>query len=733
MMTSDFLLYWAMIAISLFNTILLFWLGWTVLLNAQKRTGGIWLATVGLLVGGVFFATHTAMLGSTIEELILGVRSWWYFFFAPIVVLPYAWYLLMLWYAGFWDDFSSALHRRHRFGLTFTTILVLALIALLLIANPFNFNENSSVLRDLVRLGVRVFPIAAVVYPLFIFSCLGLALDALHRPAPSGRMMGDLARRRARPWLLAATLAQFIVSILVGAALSWLLLSFNSSSYGNIVYDGQRVADFLDLILIALIALTIILMGKAIVSYEIFTGKTLPRQGFLRQWRGVVTISLLGSMMIAWCVGVELRPIYALLLVVILMSFSFALLSWRFFKEREMATQQLRPFVASQHFYDRVLSSQHDNAGADGREEAQAMFRVLCETVLEARGAKLIPLGALAPLAGAPLYFPDAVHAPQSESTPDIKPGVLCASISTPEGLAWQVPLRDARDENSLNGVLLLSEKRNGGLYTEEEIEVARAGGERLLDALAGAALASRLMELQRRRLSEIQIADHQTRRLLHDEVLPRLHTAMLLMSGDENSRSESQNLMAEVHKEISSLLRAMPSSLSPPIAQLGLLGALQKSVEEEFARDFENVRWEVSEAAREYSQTLSPLVGEVLFHAAREAVRNAAKYGRVAQGAEDSSLQLYISAQVENEFRLTISDNGVGLNRDNKPENSTSGSGQGLALHSTMMAVIGGRLAVENQTPHGVRAVLSLPLPEDFHAERNQTPQELSNGQQSP
>ena len=202
-----------------------------------------------------------------------------------------------------------------------------------------------------------------------------------------------------------------------------------------------------------------------------------------------------------------------------------------------MATQQLRPFVASQHFYERVLSSKN----ADGRDDAQEMFRVLCGTVLETRGAKLIPLGALAPLAGAPLYFPDAQSAPQSDAPPDFKPGVLCASLSTPEGLAWQVPLRDARNEDNLNGVLLLSEKRGGGLYTEEEIEVARAGAERLLDALAGAALASRLMELQRRRLGEIQIADHQTRRLLHDEVLPRLHTAMLLMSGDESARADSQ------------------------------------------------------------------------------------------------------------------------------------------------------------------------------------------------
>ena len=167
-----------------------------------------------------------------------------------------------------------------------------------------------------------------------------------------------------------------------------------------------------------------------------------------------------------------------------------------------------------------------------------------------------------------------------------------------------------------------------------------------------------------------------------------------------------------------------MPSSLSPPINQLGLFGALQKSVEEEFARDFQNVRWEIADAAQEYSQRLSPLVSEVLFHAARETIRNAAKYGRAVQSDENAALELCISGSAENEFRIAISDNGVGLNRaanraqsrdrnggENKSENQATGSGHGLALHSTMMAVIGGKLAVENQTPRGVRAVLSLPL----------------------
>lgn len=699
------ILYWGMIAISLFNTIVLFWLAFTVLLNSERRTGGIWLAVAGLLVGGIFFATHTAMLDFQVDALAAGIRSWWYFFFAPIILLPHAWYLLMLWYAGFWDDYASPLHHRHRKGLFITTLLAITLIALLFFINPFAVTARS--FNSIRHTGERLFPYAASLFPLYILACTALALDALHRPAKSGRMMGDIARRRARPWLLAATFVQLIVSILIGMSLGGIILSMQFHSIDSILMNGSGWIDTFDFILTALLSLMIILAGKAMVSYEIFTGKTLPRRGFLRQWRGVVTLSLAFSAVVAVCIGLELRPIFSLLLVVILMSGSFALLSWRFFKERELANEQLRPFLASQHFYDRVLASQQDEKKGEGRGDAEEMFRILCESVLETRGAKLIPLGAIAPLAGAPMYYPDEFQAPEIfGELPDSK-GLLCTTVETRQGLAWMVPLRDARREQNLNGVLLLAQKCNGGLYTEEEIEVARAGGERLLDALAGAALASRLMELQRRRLGEIQVADHQTRRLLHDEVLPRLHTAMLMMSGDESARGEAQNLMADVHKEISNLLRAMPSALIPPVAQLGLIGALQKTVKEEFARDFDKISWEIEPQAQEYSDQLAPLVGEVLFHAAREVIRNAAKYARRKDDAKNAApLHLQISVNARENFSLEIADNGAGLEQSE----SNRGSGQGLALHGTMMAVVGGALAVENNFPTGTRAILSLP-----------------------
>jgi hypothetical protein len=43
----------------------------------------------------------------------------------------------------------------------------------------------------------------------------------------------------------------------------------------------------------------------------------------------------------------------------------------------------------------------------------------------------------------------------------------------------------------------------------------------------------------------------------------------------------------------------------------------------------------------------------------------------------------------------------------------NVGGSGQGLILHSTMMAVAGGQLSTGSIVPHGTRVVLSLPFNE--------------------
>ncbi len=63
----------------------------------------------------------------------------------------------------------------------------------------------------------------AVLYLVFIISCIGLALDALLRPGPTVRMMGQQARQRSRPWLAAASGTLLLVSLLVAVSLWWVL------------------------------------------------------------------------------------------------------------------------------------------------------------------------------------------------------------------------------------------------------------------------------------------------------------------------------------------------------------------------------------------------------------------------------------------------------------------------------------------------------------------------------
>ncbi len=95
-MTGIFLLDWAIQAASLFNLILLIWLGLTVLFNAERRTGGILLTGAGLLMGGAFFICHSALLGHSAEVITAGQDVWWYLGWAPVVSLPLLWYVVML-------------------------------------------------------------------------------------------------------------------------------------------------------------------------------------------------------------------------------------------------------------------------------------------------------------------------------------------------------------------------------------------------------------------------------------------------------------------------------------------------------------------------------------------------------------------------------------------------------------------------------------------------------------
>src|SRR6266542_2523630 len=611
---------WAINTLSFFNMIAFLWLGLTVLLNAERRVWGTLIAGGGLILGGLFFAGHSAVVSHS-----------------PITVFQLA-------------------------GL----------------------------------------PVVVLIYPIYSTLCILLALSALRHPAASERFMGDEARRRARPWLISASLVLLLVTLTLGVAVGVFLSRVQSRLLGPSIIRTLFVLVGFDLLICALLAVAIVLIGRAIVSYEIFTGKALPSGGLFRYWRRSLALAagygaLMGLSLSLPAVR-DLDPIYRLLLATLLMTLFYALVGWRSYVDRERSMAYLRPFVASQQLYERML-----RPSAPTEVDIAAPLRVLAEDVLGARMAYLAALGPLAPLVGPRLAYPDERSNVQTFERSNVltnldelaarfdSPETLCVGLDAAQygGAVWGVPLWS---ERGLIGALLLGEKRDGGLYTHEEIEIARATGERLIDTRASAEMARRLTALQRQRLAESQVVDRRTRRVLHDDVLPRLHTAMLMLEArdlgleacDDMSSLKSQvsslngnevvALLADVHRDIANLLHAMPATAAPEVARLGMIGALRQAIDGEFASAFDGVSWHVDPAAERAAHKVPALAAEVFFYAAREVVRNAARYGR--DGDLARALHLAVSVGCRNGLEMTIEDDGVGIGAATI---AAQGSGQGL------------------------------------------------------
>ena len=185
-------------------------------------------------------------------------------------------------------------------------------------------------------------------------------------------------------------------------------------------------------------------------------------------------------------------------------------------------------------------------------------------------------------------------------------------------------------------------------------------------------------------------------------------------LSSQERGRGEVStdgiNLLTTVHRQISNLLRDLPTTSAPEVARLGLVGALQRAVDEEWRQSFDRVTWDIAPDAERAARALPSLTAETMFYAAREAIRNAARHGRGGDATRALNLRIAVrktsKVSQTSEVSLVIEDDGVGLH---KTELTEQGSGQGLALHSAMLAVVGGTLAVEARAERGTRVVVRM------------------------
>jgi signal transduction histidine kinase len=709
-MTGHFLLDAALLTVSLFNAILMLWLGLTVFLNAGhgtpgSRSGawGFWIASIGLMLGGIFFIFHTILLGFDLAAFFAAWDFWWRAVWITAVLLPFSWYAVMLWYSGFWEEDAGELLRRHRSWFLFCAASALAWIVLALTTNllPVMVEISRYEFVPAPPSSAANIPGVLLAYPPFIVLYIGLAFDVLRHPGPTARLMGAAARLRARPWFMAASLVFLAVCLLVGFAELWVLLKMGTGATDEFL----TVFGILDAVISALIALATLLLGQAIVSYEVFTGRILPRRGLARYWRNAVLLAGGYSLVVGTSLAGRVTPMYVLLLATVVTTVFYALLGRRLYTERDSFLEVLRPFVSSQQLYERLTAASESPWEAD----AAGPFHTLCSEILGCERAALAATGPMAPLWGQPLTYPDdfSPGLPLPEGGPSARTAAMSLEPGRADRLRWSVTLWSRRGPI---GVLLLGDKHDGSLYTQEDFEIAQTACERFIDTQTSAELTRRLVEIQRERLVGSRILDRKTRRVLHDEILPSLHTALLALSGKSAGDPESEKALADlagVHRRISQLLLDTPSA--PPSEDLsgGIMGALRRLLQEEMSEAFDAVAWRIDPSAEEAARALPPMYLEVWYYAAREAVRNAVKHGRGGDTARP--LHLAVALRGSGALELSIADDGVGAQPVPSPKETT---GQGLALHSTMMAVIGGQLTVDQAPAGGTVVRLTLPFP---------------------
>ena len=701
-MTTSVLLNWALIAISLFNTILLLWLALTVWLNAEQRSPGVWLAAGGFLLGAAFFVSHSALLLRNGDlYLSLDALPWFVLGLAPVVLLPAAWYLVILWHAGYWEKPNVNLHRRHqRWFWLLMLVVAAAMGSLVLMGIPYLpwFHRFAPLIwpeRELLRTPIFGIPLATAAFPAYVLLSMALSLDAIRHPEPSRRIMGDEARNRARPWLVGASLLLLLVAIVVAVVILWTMPKTRAGNGYYVFYQSTlNMLGLQDLLAESLIALVVLMLGQAMAAYELFTGKALPRRELTRQWHRAVVLAAGFSIVVGGLLVWARPPVYVALLAALLIAAFAALSGWRIFAEWDRSMQQLRPFVSSQRWYEALTTRRSANTPDP--------FQALCQDLLATTVAYLIPTGPLAPFVQAQ-SFPPGQEPPKVGDLGqalDKEQLIIPISAQTHHGCVWAIPLWGQRGRI---GIMLVGPRRDGSLYAREEIEIARATGERLIDAEASLALSQRLMTLQREHMAATQLLDQRTRRVLHDEVLPLIHTAMLaLAAGEEQKQIMAQ--LSRAHQDVSNLLHELPAIISPNISRIGFIPALRRMVQGEFSRSFDAIHWQIDEDAATALNQLNPQAQEVLYFAARELVRNAAKHAFTEEAT--GSRNLTVSAALVGQMvRLVIEDNGTGLGR-------TAGeSGHGLSLHGALMAVAGGSLALENRAGRYTRGILQMPI----------------------
>ena len=683
------LLDWTALTLSLFNAFLLCWLGFTVLLEADRRAVGVWISADGLFLGAAFFIAHTAILRNGWDWNSPLLDFWWKAGWWPLILSPFAWYCVILWYSGFWDSSESPLHQRQApfFGLIL--ILTAGLLVWMIVANP------------LPNLGARIadmtgFHYLSILFPAYILGCILLSLDAIIRPGPTARFLGNEARGRARPWLLASTVVLLVVCLLVAFALIWGINTFSLNYEAQVISPGVMLPlTGLDVAIEILITVAILLIGQAAMVYEVFSSISLPRSGLRKRWSFAIIFGAIIALLLSTILVLITRPEAAYLILIPLLTAAMAIQNRLSVSEQEAEANQLRSLTRPLGMYERIFSS---NAETDTLFESLNEFDQICLNLLRTEKAMVIPAGSISSFLPDRITYPrDDLSMPTDFPNPDHPDGDSDPLPLASDNFRWAVPLTSTR---GMDGWLYIGKHSDGGFYTREEINIARAAVLRLMDSLAAAEIARRLVNLQRQKQTETRLLDQRSRQVLHDDILPLLHTSLLTAP-----HGPAAAQLTEAHRLISNLLREAPPPPPSEIVRSGLLPAVELLARNEAGLMKAELVVDMGDRAIKAASTLSQEEAETVYYAVRECLRNISKH---AQAPGPSVLKIILKASMNDMLEISIRNNGDSKTCKSMEPAST---GEGLRLHNAMLAVFGGGIHLEHLPEGDTRVIIRLPV----------------------
>ncbi|MBW0432912.1 ATP-binding protein [Leptospira yasudae] len=662
-------------SVFLFLSSILFWLASTTIVNLERRDRSATFTIVILLSVSALFGFFS-WIG---KSGLIRVSNYSAVYFFPgifgLILIPFGWFFIVVWFLGF-------LREKRIYRIFFWLLLSAQAFAVVFFyswSRKFSANVSLFHFWNVVPFSFRLS------YLVYILFCIVIPIFALFSFRISKRILPEVARNKAVPYLKAVSLLLFGVLVLVFFLFLGGGIGIIRDPVSRSDNDPRSFYGFLIGIQL-LVTIAILILGQALISYEIFTGRILPKISLRQEWRnanfGFLALALF--YLITALFGVSKIELFLTASYVYCISRTFLLKKSKDLRLEKNAV--LGSILSAEEYSDTTESK-----GKNLEEKFRKSFEILCSDILETSSALFVNESRIPFIADMILAYPDRTK---------VKDAIIFKNLHLDFGKENIAYLENenrfdyalclkVESDHSGDGLLFLGQKINGGLYAEEEIETAKAAVTWILSSLFTESNSLVLSSLQRKHMEEQRISDYKTRQILHDEILPEIHSSILILSQmkNESEVSEQIRLLTDLHKRVSSFLRELPDT-SLEIERLGLIEALMRRIGSEFEAAWFD--WKYAPELKDRFPISKPEALEILFYACRESIRNAVKYS--GESADKKISVVFLKNEEDKNGILIRIKNKIDTNGTQVLESA----GQGLRIHSALLKIFGGYLTLE-------------------------------------